>query len=393
MTDHTRRSKPADRAPTFATPMQIVRPTFPPLDRALERFGRSVAGGQVTNNGPWVREFERRLEAYLGVPTLVFSSGQAALMAMIRAAGIDGGEVIVPALTFSATPHAVLWAGAEPVFADIKDDLSFGLDPADVERRITDRTVAILAVDPYGIACDYEGLSAVATRHGLKLLVDSAPAFGTTVGGRSIGGFGDAQIFSFHATKAFNTMEGGCLSSSDETLIERARTIRNFGQGAAGDCSEAGFNGKMMEICALLGIEQLGAFDAAVATRVHAAARMATGLRGIGGLEVARAPAGQQPVWLYLPVIVEPAVFGGDRAAASALLARENLNVREYYSPACHLMSVYATRRLQPALPVAEHAARNVLALPVYNDMTDDECDGVVEAFRRAAEALGSGRA
>src|SRR5262245_30571388 len=244
-------------APIFERPLEIVRPTFPPVEGMLSDFIRSLAAGKVTNNGPWVVKFERLLEDYLGVPTLVFSSGQAALMTMLRAAGISGGEVIVPSLTFCATPHAAVWNGAEPVFADVRDDVSFTIDPADVERRITDRTVAILSVDPYGIACDYEALVAIGRRHGLRVLFDSAPSFGTTVGGRRVGGFGDAQIFSFHATKAFNTMEGGCLCSNNKDVIERARAIRNFGQSADGDCAIEGLNGKMMEICAIIGMPTL----------------------------------------------------------------------------------------------------------------------------------------
>ncbi|MGA8610326.1 MAG: DegT/DnrJ/EryC1/StrS family aminotransferase [Xanthobacteraceae bacterium] len=387
MTQIAKKPKSPARAPVFKKPLEIVRPRLPPLDAIADKFNRALTSGQVTNNGPWVIEFERRLEDYIGVPTLVFSSGQAALLAMLYAAEVRGGEVIVPAFTFAATPHAVVWSGAEPIFADIKDDMSFGLDPTDVERRITERTVAILAVDPYGIACDYAALTVIAKRHNCKLLVDSAPAFGTQMAGRQIGGFGDAQIFSFHASKAFNTMEGGCLCTRDTILIESARAIRNFGQ-ASGDCPFVGFNGKMMEISALIGLEQLKTFDVAGATRRLAAERITASLRQIAGLAPAQAPMGQLPIWLYLPVIVEPAEFGGDRDEVCELLSRENLNVRKYYSPACHQLSVYATMRKQPVLANAERAARNVLALPIYNDMTEEECGGIIEAFRRAAQTL-----
>jgi dTDP-4-amino-4,6-dideoxygalactose transaminase len=363
--------------------LEIVRPTFPAVEGILSDFTRSLAAGQVTNNGPWVVKFEHLLEDYLGVPTLVFCSGQVALMTMLRAAGVTGGEVIVPSLTFAATPHAAVWNGAEPVFADVKDDMSFTIDPADVEARITDKTVAILSVDPYGIACDYEALAAIGRRHGVRVLVDSAPSFGTTVGGRHIGGFGDAQIFSFHATKAFNTMEGGCLCSNDKELVERARAIRNFGQGVDGDCAIAGLNGKMMEICAIIGIGQLKSFEAAAATRRRCAKHISDGLSKIDGVNVARAPAGQEPIWLYLPVVIDPALFGCDRDEATDLLARQNLHVRKYYSPPCHRMSVYAAMRRQSSLPISERIAGSVIALPIYNDMTTDECDGVVEAFWR----------
>jgi len=150
---------------------------------------------------------------------------------MLRAAGIDNGEVIVPSFTFCATPHAVKWCGAEPVFAEIALDGSMCLDPNDVERKISSRTVAILGVDAYGIACDYTRLTELGRRHGLKVLFDSAPSFGTRLDGCLVGGFGDAQIFSFHATKPLTTMEGGGLCTRDGELFARALAIRNFGQG------------------------------------------------------------------------------------------------------------------------------------------------------------------
>jgi dTDP-4-amino-4,6-dideoxygalactose transaminase len=197
--------------PIFEHPLRIVRPVFPDINEIFAPFQAALASGQVTNGGCWVLEFERRLSEYLGVPTLVFCNGQMALMTMLRAAGVEGGEVIVPSFTFAATPHAVRWCGAEPVFADIAANGSVCLDPDDVERQITPKTVAILGVDAYGIACDYTRLTEIGRRNGLRVVFDSAPSFGARVGGSLVGGFGDAQIFSFHATKAFTTMEGGCL--------------------------------------------------------------------------------------------------------------------------------------------------------------------------------------
>jgi len=153
--------------PIFDVPLEIVRPRFPALDTFGARFQDALRSGNVTNNGRWVLEFERRLTEYLGVPTATFCNGQTAMMAMLRAAGIAGGEVIVPAFTFSATPHAVRWCNADPVFADVLPD-SMCLDPAHVERKITSKTKAILGVDVYGIACEYAELGELARRHGLN---------------------------------------------------------------------------------------------------------------------------------------------------------------------------------------------------------------------------------
>jgi dTDP-4-amino-4,6-dideoxygalactose transaminase len=368
--------------PIFSRPLHIVRPQLPDPAQFIASFRDALASGQVTNNGRAVQEFEARLGAYLDTPVAVFCNGQTALMAMLRAADVAGGEVIVPSFTFSATPHAAVWAGAQPVFADIRDDGSFCLDPADVERRITPRTKAILGVDAYGLCCDYAALAEIGRRHGVKVLYDSAPSFGSRVNDRLVGGHGDGQMFSFHATKAFATMEGGCIASHDAALLGRVKAIRNFGQQGGADCDEAGLNGKMMEICALIGLEQLKVFEAAAAVRRQAVARMSRGLAQIPGLRLGQAPANQAPIWLYLPVLVDREAFGIDRERLAAVLEREGLFVRKYYSPPCHHMGAYAAVRSQ-SLPVTEHAAYNVLALPVYNDMTDQECDGIVAAFAR----------
>jgi dTDP-4-amino-4,6-dideoxygalactose transaminase len=372
--------------PFFDKPLHIVRPSFPSPEKFVRDFQAALAAGQVTNNGKWVQEFERKLSEYLGLPAVLFCNGQLALMTMLRAAGIEGGEVIVPSFTFAATPHAVRWCGAEPVFADIGPDGSMCLDPGDVERRITPRTAGILGVDPYGIACDYAALAEVGRRHGLKVLFDSAASFGTRVRGCLVGGFADARIFSFHATKAFPTMEGGCLCSHDPELLERAKAIRNFGQDADGDCAEAGLNGKMTEVCALIGLEQLKTFEEQAACRRRAAARMTAGLSEIPGLALAQVLADQEPIWLYLPVVVDKERFGVDRDQVAAAFAKENLFVRKYYSPPCHHLIAYR-RTGELSLPNTEATAYNVIALPVYNDMTDFECDGIVQLFREVHQA------
>jgi dTDP-4-amino-4,6-dideoxygalactose transaminase len=375
--------------PLRKTPLHIVRPMFPGLDTFSQQFGDALATGAVTNNGPAVVEFERQLGEYLGVPVVVCNNGQSALMLMLRSAGIESGEVIVPSFTFSATAHAVRWCGATPVFADIGADGDLRINPEQVAALINERTVAVLGVDVYGIACDYEALDALGRNNSIKVLYDSAPAFGTKVDGRPVAGHGDAQIFSFHATKAMTTMEGGCIASRDEDLLARARELRNFGQGSGADCDEPGMNAKMMEVSALIGIEQLKGFDHVVEHRASIAERYRRGLSSISGLSFARVPKSQVPIWLYYPIIVDPDTYGLDRSALALALESEQIFVRKYFEMGVHRMTAYQDLKTTP-LPETERVASQVLALPVYNDMTGQECDDVIAAIRdigaRAAE-------
>jgi dTDP-4-amino-4,6-dideoxygalactose transaminase len=193
-----------------------------------------------------------------------------------------------------------------------------------------------------------------------------------------VGGFGDAQIFSFHATKSLTTMEGGGLCTRDGELFARALAIRNFGQGSRGDCEQPGLNGKMPEISAIIGIEQLKMFERSAAVRRRAVARMREGLKDCPGLTVATAPLDQDPIWWHLPVIVDHRQFGLDRDAVAAALEKENLFIRKYYCPPCHHMAAYRTSH-SVALPLTEATSHSILSLPVYNDMTEQECDGIVQ--------------
>lgn len=376
--------------PGRATPLPIVRPRFPKLAEFADEFDQALAIGAVTNQGPQAVAFEAELSAYLGVPTLVFCSGQAALMAMLAGCDLAGGEVIVPSFTFCATPHAVVWAGATPVFADI-DPVTLTLDPEEVERRITPKTVAILGVCVYGIACDYAALGEVADRHGLKLLYDSAPAFGTRVGGRPIGHFGNGQIFSFHATKAFCTMEGGALSTTDPQLFTKAEALRNFGQRNGRAWGAAGFNGKMPEVAAMIGRRQLRTFETAGQRRLYVAGRYREGLKDLPGLEMATAPANQEPIWLYFPIRLDARIFGLSRDEAAAALAADNILCRKYFDQPCHEMPAYSGSPREQ-LRVTERWASATIALPVYNDQTDEEIDYIVGRIRAIHERAGEVR-
>jgi dTDP-4-amino-4,6-dideoxyglucose len=376
---------------TTMTDLPIVRPRFPLLNSFHTDFEKCLARGQVTNGGQHTKAFESALSEYLAVPTLAFNNGQTALMTMLAAADVRGGEVICPSFTFTATPAAIVWAGATPIFADV-DPVTMGLDPKSVDRKVTERTKAILGVDPYGIPCDHDELSSIASAAKVLWLVDSAASFGATYKGHLAGKLADAQIFSFHATKAFSTMEGGALCSDDENLLDRARKIRNFGQSDDGNCAEIGLNGKMTEVCSLVGLRQLEDWHNTLKTRKAIASFMRAELMRmeVPGVSVPRMPVHLGPTWLYRPIMISEDQFGLSRDQVVAGMVERGVWVRKYYSPACHLMDCYRQPYhdyCDPCLPVTEQLAANVIALPIYNDMLMAEVTRVATALREVWEA------
>jgi dTDP-4-amino-4,6-dideoxyglucose len=358
--------------------LPIVRPTFPPLEAISERFSECLRTGQVTNGGRYVEEFEAALTEYLGVPTICFSSGMAALVAMLMAEGVHGRDVITPSFTFCATPHAIKLAGGNPIFADIDED-TLTLDPYDVDRKMTRLTTAIVGVDVFGICCDYDDLFRVANKnttlqHKIAVHYDSAPAFGSLVQGKPTGHFGRSHIFSFHATKPFSVGgEGGCLCSHDESFIAEAKEIRNFGQP-----HRLGFNGKMQEINALIGLEQLDGFPRKMANRVAAANYFMGALEGIDGVTTFN-PVHSMPVWTYYPCLIDKDRFGVSRDDLMSGLLERGIETRRYY-PAMHLNEAYwPSQRVK--LPVTERIASQIISLPVYNDMSPHECERIAAAI------------
>ena len=370
--------------PAFEKKLDIVRPVLPRLDALAGRFQAALASGQVTNMGPHSRELEAGLAAYVGVKhCLVFCNGEAALIAMLQAARLPrGAEVITPAYTFSGTAHAIAWNDLVPVFADVDPD-TWTLDPADAERRITSRTAAILAAPLYGNPADNDALADLAKRRGVRLFFDSASGCGSRYRGRPLGSFGEAEMFSFHATKVYLTMEGGALCTNDSALFEAATMIRNFGKnGREADCEFVGFNGKMTEVCALVGLELLPGLDEVVEHRNRVADRYRQGVRGLPGLRHQWAQTHGVSSWLYYQFLVDEEEFGLTRDELITALTAENLAARRFNFPCNHQLSCYRHLGTPPSLPAAEYVAGHSIALPVYSDMTMDEVDGITACVR-----------
>ncbi len=350
--------------PAFSTPIHVGAPNVGDRAAFLHAVGQVLDNNWLTNNGPLVREFEQRIAAKVGVKHCVaMCNGTIALEIAIRALGLQG-EVIVPSWTFVATAHALSWQGITPVFADI-DPTTHNLDPAAVRRMITPRTTGIIGVHLWGRAAPVSELQAIADEHGLTLMFDAAHAFGSTCNGQPIGRFGACEVFSFHATKAFNTMEGGAVVTNDDDLAEAMRLMRNFGFKGYDNVIHPGTNGKMIEVCAAMGLANLAGFEQIVASNTshHAAYRKA--LSGIPGMTLLEYDPTERNSHHYIVVEV-----GADCAASRdrivAALHAENVLARKYFWPGSHRMQPY--RDLFPhAGLLLEHTcalAERVVILP-----------------------------
>jgi len=350
--------------PAFTEPLHVGRPNVGNREAFLANVSRILDNQWLTNNGPMVQEFERRIAERLGVKHCVaMCNGTIALEIAIRALGLSG-EVIVPSWTFVATAHALYWQGITPVFADI-DPATHNLDPAAVRRMITPRTSGIIGVHLWGRAAAVAELQAIAAEHGLKLMFDAAHAFGSSYKGQSIGRFGACEVFSFHATKAFNTMEGGAVTSNDDDLAEAMRLMRNFGFKGYDNVIHPGTNGKMIEVCAAMGLANLDGFDGVIEAnqRNHAAYKQA--LASIPDVSVLDYDPTERNSHHY--VVLE---VGDDcpvnRDEIIAALHAENILARKYFWPGCHMMQPY--RGLFPhaglILPETSRLAKKILVLP-----------------------------
>jgi dTDP-4-amino-4,6-dideoxygalactose transaminase len=350
--------------PAFAEPLHVGRPNIGDRDAFLQRVNRILDSHRLTNNGPMVQEFERRIAEHLGVKHCVaMCNGTIALEIAIRALKLEG-EVIVPSWTFIATAHALYWQGITPVFADI-DPVTHNLDPDAVRRMITPRTAGIIGVHLWGRPAPIDELQAVADAHGLKLMFDAAHAFGCSYRGRTIGNFGACEVLSFHATKVLNSMEGGAVVTNNDALAEAMRLMRNFGFSGYDNVIHPGTNGKMPEINAAMGLVNLDAlpqFIAANRQNYHAYAEVFTGIDGLTLLEY---DVASSPNYQYVVIEVNPD-FPATRDEVVAALQAENILARKYFRPGCHSMQPY--RELFPhaglMLRGTREVANRVVVLP-----------------------------
>jgi dTDP-4-amino-4,6-dideoxygalactose transaminase len=319
--------------------LHVGRPNFGSREKFFQRMNQIMDNAWLTNRGPFVIELEQKIATYLGVRHFIsMCNGTVALEIAIRALGLTG-EVIIPSLTFIATAHALQWQEVQPVFCDI-DPISYCIDPKEIERHITPRTTGIIGVHLYGRPCDMDALRTVAEKHDLRLMFDAAHAFGCSYHGKMIGGFGDCEIFSFHATKVFNTFEGGGISTNNDALAEKIRLMQNFGFAGYDNVIYIGINGKMTEISAAMGLTNFECIDEFIETNRMNYQAYRECMQNINGIKLMEYDESNLCNWQY--VVAE---VGDDyplkRDELIKKLQAENILVRRYFWPGCHKMEPY----------------------------------------------------
>ncbi|QYM79786.1 aminotransferase class I/II-fold pyridoxal phosphate-dependent enzyme [Horticoccus luteus] len=361
--------------PLFPEPLHVGRPNIGDREAFLSRVGSMLDRRWFTNNGPLVQQFEHSVADFIGVKHCVaMCNATVALEIASQALGLSG-EVIVPAFTFVATAHALQWQGITPVFADI-DPGTHNIDPNSVERLITPRTSGIVGVHVWGRACDDAALAHLAKKHGLKLMYDAAHAFGcSSHNGRLIGGLGDCEVFSFHATKFLNSFEGGAVVTNNDALAEKMRLMRNFGFLDFDRVVHLGVNGKMTEICAAMGLTSLESVADLIAINRRNYLAYQSNLRGTPGIALIDYPPTEANNYQYVVVQVDPALCPVGRDELVRHLHANNILARKYFWPGCHRMEPYIT--LQPNawrhLPVTERVAQGVMVLPTGQSVGLDD--------------------
>jgi dTDP-4-amino-4,6-dideoxygalactose transaminase len=371
--------------PAFAEPRHVGQPNIGDRRALLQRIEGILDRRWLTNNGPLVEEFESTVAAIANVRHCVaMCNGTIALGIAIRAAGLEG-EVITTPFTFVATAHALQWQGIRPVFCDV-DGKTHNIDPAQVEALISPRTTGILAVHLWGRPCDVDALAEIAERHKISLLFDAAHAFGCAYRGQMVGGFGTAEVFSFHATKLVNSFEGGAILTNDDALAERARLMRNFGFSDYDDVRMLGTNGKMSEVSAAMGLTSLESRERFIQANRRNFDVYRRHLAGVPGISMVYDDDEASPrPYVVLEVSGEA---GLSRDELQRLLWAENVRARRYFYPGCHRLEPYRADfdHSGRSLPETDRLAARVLTLPTGTGVSTGDVAMIADIVRRAVE-------
>lgn len=360
----------------------VTQPYLPPLEEFIPYLEKIWDNKWLTNNGPFHQQLEQTLCEYLGVEHLaLFTNGTIALVTALQALRITG-EVITTPFSFVATAHSILWNGLTPVFVDIDHD-TCNLDPEKIEQAITPRTTAIMPVHCYGTPCNVERIQQIADTYGLKVIYDAAHAFGVKYKADSILKHGDLSVLSFHATKVYNTFEGGAIVCPDAKTKQRIDYLKNFGFADEVTVMAPGINGKMSEINAAFGLLQLKHVVDAIARRAEIDARYRQGLSKVFGITCLPEPANTERTFSYFPILVG-SEYHLSRDELYSRLKEHNIHARRYFYPLISDMPMYRglPSSSQANLPVAEVMSQQILCLPIFPNLTGSEQDLVINCIR-----------
>lgn len=369
--------------PSFSQALHIGRPNIGNRERLFARINDLLDRRWLTNDGPFVREMEEKLAAYLGVShCILICNGTIALEIAARALGLKG-EVIVPSFTFVATAHALQWQEITPIFCDV-DPTTHNIDPAKIENLITPRTTGILGVHVWGRACNVDALGEIAKKYDLKLMFDAAHAFACSHQGQMIGGFGNVEIFSFHATKFFNSFEGGAVTTSSDILAQKIRNMRNFGFAGLDTVLELGTNGKMSEVSAAMALTSMESLDEFIAVNQQNYREYQRRLADIPGIYMVSYDEQEKNNYQYVVIEIDKHFSGLHRDLLVRILHAENILARRYFFPGVHQMEPYHSYfpNAGLVLPVTEKLTQMVLQLPTGTTLNTEDIDHICELIR-----------
>jgi len=371
--------------PTFPEKLHVGRPNVGDRERFLARINGMFDRNWLTNNGPLVQEFEQKLASMLGVRhCIALCNATVALEITTRALGLQG-EVIVPSFTFIATAHSLQWQGITPVFCDI-DPRTHTLDPECVEKMITPRTSGIVGVHLWGRLCNIEALQDIAERRNLKLMFDAAHAFGCSHKGKMIGNFGNAEVFSFHATKFFNTFEGGAIVTNDDKLAAKIRLMKNFGFAGYDNVIYVGTNGKMTEVSAAMGLTGLESLGDFIEVNHCNYRRYSAEIENIPGISLIKYDETEKCNYQYVVLEIDEEKSGLNRDHLVEILQAENVMARRYFYPGCHRMEPYRSYFPHAGLllPNTERLVQRVMSLPTGTAVGNKEIEAICSIIRLA---------
>ena len=358
--------------------INVTRSSMPGFEEYTNEIKDLWESRWLTNMGAKHNELQDKLCTYLSVGNVsLFTNGHLALEAVIAAMGLTG-EVITTPFTFASTTQAIVRNGLTPVFCDVNSE-DYTMDVSKIESLITDKTSAILPVHVYGNICDVYGIEKIAKKHNLKVIYDAAHVFGVRYDGKGIGDFGDASMFSFHATKVFNTIEGGCVTYSDDSLTKKLLIQKNFGMEDSEHYPEVAGNGKMNEFQAAMGLCNLRHVDGEIEKRKAVVERYLKNLENVSGITPWKPQKDVHHNYAYFPVLFEPDVFGKSRDEVAKVLGEQGIFARKYFYPLTSEFECYKGMFEIQQTPVAKDIASKVLTLPLYADLSLEDVDRICE--------------